>query len=249
MASSRVASRSYYQPLVDLATMRVQAVEALARWDHPERGQVAPAEFIPFAEESGLIVLLGKHLLGQACGQLKGWQDSLARPPRLAINVSAREVQRSDICGEVCRAAAKTRVAPSALEIEFTETAVLADPRRAAETAACLRQAGATVALDDFGTGYSSLTHLRQMPIDRVKIDRSFVGSCLEDRSASSILVAVTHLAHDLGMRVVAEGIETQEQLEFVKAVGCDVAQGYYLARPMPYQDCTDYLMSSTQVQ
>ena len=237
----------HYQPIIDLVTMRVQAVEALARWNHPERGLVCPAQFIPFAEESGLIVLLGKHLLGQACAHLKGWQGSLTVSPRLAINISAREVQRSDICGEVRRVAAKAGLAPSALEIEFTETAVLADPRRAAETAACLREAGVTVALDDFGTGYSSLTHLREMPIDRVKIDRSFVGSCLEDRSASAILVAVTHLAHDLGMEVVAEGIETQAQLEFVRAVGCDAAQGYYLARPMAYADCTSYLMSAMQ--
>ena len=237
----------HYQPIIDLVTMRVQAVEALARWNHPERGLVCPAQFIPFAEESGLIVLLGKHLLGQACAHLKGWQGSLTVSPRLAINISAREVQRSDICGEVRRAARRRTGASAWVEIEFTETAVLADPRRAAETAACLREAGVAVALDDFGTGYSSFTHLREMPIDRVKIDRSFVGSCLEDRSASAILVAVTHLAHDLGMEVVAEGIETQAQLEFVRAVGCDAAQGYYLARPMAYADCTSYLMSAMQ--
>jgi predicted signal transduction protein with EAL and GGDEF domain len=232
----------HYQPLVDLATMQVQAVEALARWQHPERGLVLPEEFIPFAEESGLIISLGRHLLAQACGQLRSWQRTLVSPPRLAINISAREVQRSDICGEVKEAAATAGLAPSALEIEFTETAVLADPGRAAEVARCLREAGATVALDDFGTGYSSLTHLRELPIDRVKIDRSFVGSCLEDRSASAILVAVTHLAHDLSMEVVAEGIETQAQLDFVKAVGCDAAQGYYLARPLSQTDCSEYL-------
>ena len=234
--------RLHYQPLVDLATMRVQAVEALARWQHPKRGLVAPVEFIPFAEESGLIISLGAHLLGQACGQLRSWQKTLASPPRLAINISAREVQRSDVCGEVRGAAAKAGLKLSALEIEFTETAVLADPGRAAETAACLHQAGATVALDDFGTGYSSLTHLRELPIDRVKIDRSFVESCLEDHSAAAILVAVTHLAHDLHMEVVAEGVETQAQLEFVREVGCDAAQGYYLARPLPLDDCTEYL-------
>ena len=199
--------------------MRVQAVEALARWQHPERGLVSPAEFIPFAEESGLIISLGRHLLAQALRSARRLaEDAWPHHPVWRINISAREVQRSDICGEVKRAAAKAGLAPSALEIEFTETAVLADPGRAAEVAACLREAGATVALDDFGTGYSSLTHLRELPIDRVKIDRSFVGSCLEDRSAAAILVAVTRLAHDLGMEVVAEGVETQAQLEFVKA-------------------------------
>jgi len=232
----------HYQPLLNLETMRVEAVEALARWQHPERGLLSPAEFIPFAEETGLIVSLGRHLRARACTHLRGWQQSLAAAPRLALNISAREVQRSDVCGEVTRAADKAGLATSSLEVEFTETAVLANPERAAGVAAGLRQAGATVALDDFGTGYSSLTHLRELPIDRLKIDRSFVGSCLEDRSASAILVAVTQLAHDLGMKVVAEGIETQAQLQFVREIGCDAAQGYHLARPLTYGDCTEYL-------
>ena len=235
----------HYQPLLNLKTMRVEAVEALARWQHPQRGLVSPAEFIPFAEETGLIVSLGRHLRAQACAHLKGWQQSLAAAPRLSLNISAREVQRSDVSGEVRRAAAEADVAPSSLEIEFTETAVLANPARAAEVAVGLRQAGATVALDDFGTGYSSLTYLRELPIDRLKIDRSFVGSCLEDHSAAAILVALTHLAHDLGMKVVAEGIETQEQLQFVKEAGCDAAQGYYLARPLTHEDCTEYLRAA----
>jgi len=113
--------------------------------------------------------------------------------------------------------------------------------------ATCLRDAGATVTLDDFGIGYSSLTHLRELPIDRVKIDRSFVASCLKDRSASAILVAVTHLAHDLGMEVVAEGVETEAQLDFVRAVGCDAAQGYHLARPLPHEDCTEFLLRAAE--
>jgi diguanylate cyclase (GGDEF)-like protein/PAS domain S-box-containing protein len=235
----------YYQPQVNLHTMRVQAVEALARWQHPERGLLAPAEFLAFAEESGLIVPLGHGLLEQACGQLKDWQRSLAAAPRLALNVSAREVQRSDVCGVVMRSAAAAGLEPSSLEIEFTETAVLANPARAAAVAAGLRAAGATVALDDFGTGFSSLTYLREMPIDRVKIDRSFVASCLEDHSAAAIVVGVTQLAHALGMEVVAEGVETQAQLEFVKAAGCDAAQGYYLARPLPYEECSEYLRTA----
>jgi len=235
----------HYQPLIDLESMRVQAVEALARWEHPERGLVSPAEFVPFAEESGLIVSLGRHLRARACADLKAWQTSLSSPPRMAINISAREVQRSDVCGEVERAAGAAGLEPACLEIEFTETAVLANPARAAEVAHCLREAGATVALDDFGTGYSSLTHLRQLPIDRVKIDRSFVASCLEDRSASAILVGATRLAHDLGVEVVAEGVETQEQLEFVRQAGCDAAQGYFLARPLSRDDCTTYLRAA----
>jgi diguanylate cyclase (GGDEF)-like protein/PAS domain S-box-containing protein len=232
----------HYQPLVHLATMRVQAVEALARWNHPERGLVPPFEFIPFAEESGLIVSLGQHLLAQSSAQLKGWHDSLAAPPRLAINVSAREFQRTDVCGDLERVAEGVGLEMAAFEVEITETVVLADPVRAAEVAACLRETGASVALDDFGTGYSSLTHLRDLPIERVKIDRSFVATCLTDRAAAAILVGVTHMAHELGKEVVAEGVETQVQLDFVRAAGCDSVQGYLLARPMPYDDCSEYL-------
>jgi len=237
----------HYQPQLNLQTMRVQAVESLARWNHPQRGLLCPVEFLPFAEESGLIVALGRGLLQQACGHLKAWQGSLPSAPRLALNVSAREVQRSDVCGEVKRAAAAAGLSPSCLEIEFTETAVLADPQRAAQVATGLRAAGVTVALDDFGTGYSSLTHLREVPIDCVKIDRSFVGNCLKDRSAAAILVAVTHLAHDLRMEVVAEGVETQAQLDFVRAVGCDAAQGFHLARPRPLAECSEYLLGATE--
>jgi diguanylate cyclase (GGDEF)-like protein len=237
----------HYQPQVRLSTMRVQAVEALVRWQHPQRGLLPPSEFIAFAEETALIVPLGQHLLAQACHQHKCWQERLEAAPRLAVNVSAREFQRSDVCETIRQTASAAGVLLSALEIEITETAVLADPGHAAEIAACLRAAGVSVALDDFGTGYSSLTHLRELPIDRVKVDRSFVSSCLEDRSSSAILVAVVRLAHDLGMEVVAEGVETAEQLAFLRSVGCDAAQGYFIARPMAYEACTDYLLQAPE--
>jgi diguanylate cyclase (GGDEF)-like protein len=233
----------HYQPQVELSTMRVQAVEALVRWQHPERGFLPPGEFIAFAEETALIVPLGRHLLAQACDHHQQWQQRLGVAPRLAVNVSAREFQRGDLVRQVKAATQAANVPVSALEFEITETAVLADPAHAADVARHLRAAGATISLDDFGTGYSSLTHLRELPIDRVKVDRSFVGSCLEDHSSSAILVAVVHLAHDLGMEVVAEGVETAEQLAFLRTVGCDAAQGYHLARPMPLDECTDYLL------
>jgi diguanylate cyclase (GGDEF)-like protein/PAS domain S-box-containing protein len=237
----------HYQPQIALATMTVQSVEALARWNHPKRGLVPPFEFIPFAEESGLIVSLGQYLLAQSSVHLKGWHGSLVAPPRLAVNVSAREFQRTDVCGDLTRVAERVGLSPSRFEVEITETAVLADPRHAAEVAGCLREVGASVALDDFGTGYSSLTHLRDLPIDRVKIDRSFVSRCLDDPSAAAILVAVTHLAHELGKKVVAEGAETRAQLDFVRAAGCDSVQGYYLARPMPYDECSEYLRKAAE--
>lgn len=206
-----------------------------------------PDEFIAFAEESAMIVPLGRHILECACVHQRDWHGKLESPPRLAINISAREFQRTDVCGQVREVAEAARIPTAALEIEITETAVLADPGHAAEVATCLREAGATVALDDFGTGYSSLTHLRELLIDRVKIDRSFVASCLKDRSAAAILVHVTHLAHELGMDVVAEGVETEAQLDFVRAVGCDAAQGYHLARPLPFDECTEYLLRTAE--
>lgn len=233
---------AYYQPQIELTTMTVQAVEALVRWQHPERGLLLPAEFIPFAEESALIVALGPCILACACRDLKRWIEELPTAPRLVINVSAREVLRADVCGAVVRAAAAEGLTPSSFEIEFTETAVLASPARAAEVAACLRETGATVALDDFGTGYSSLTHLCELPFDRVKIDRSFVRSCHADRSSAAIVGAVTHLVHDLDMQVVAEGVETKAQLDYVASVGCDAVQGYYLAPPLSQAGCSAYL-------
>ena len=228
----------HYQPQVDLSTMRIVGVEALARWQRPQRGLTAPEEFIPFAEETGFIVELGRGLFGQACAQLSTWADSLAVPPRIAFNVSAREFQRSEFCDEMLLAAARAGARHELLEVEITETAILADPVRAAAVSARLREAGVTVALDDFGTGFSSLTHLRELPIDRVKLDRSFVGHCLSDASAAVIIESVTMLAHRLGLQVVAEGVETAEELAFIRGAGCDIVQGYYFARPLPVGEC-----------
>jgi diguanylate cyclase (GGDEF)-like protein/PAS domain S-box-containing protein len=237
----------HYQPQVDLHSLRVQAMEALVRWQHPQRGLLPPSEFIAFAEETALIVPLGQHLFEQACRHHAGWRRLVDKAPRLAINISSREFQRSDVSRLADRAAKTAGIPLSAIEIEITETAVLADPAHAAEVAAGLRAVGATVALDDFGTGYSSLTHLRELPIDRVKVDRSFVASCLDDRSAAAILVGVTRIAHDLGIEVVAEGVETEAQLSFVRAVGCDAAQGYHLSRPLPHDQCSDYLLRAAE--
>jgi diguanylate cyclase (GGDEF)-like protein/PAS domain S-box-containing protein len=237
----------HYQPQLTLSTMRVQALEALVRWDHPERGLLPPAEFMQVAEETALIVPLGRDLMRRACGEHSDWHGHVTPAPRLAFNVSPREFQRGDLCDQVSQVAGAIGFPAELLEIEITETAVLADPQRAAQVLAGLREQGATIALDDFGTGYSSLTHLRDLPIDRIKIDRSFVGSCLSDRSAAAILVAVTHLAHDLGTEVVAEGVETQATLDFVRAVGCDAAQGYHLSMPLTAGDCSDYLLRAGQ--
>ena len=194
-----------------------------------ERGLTAPRGVHPVRRRDRIfIVELGRGLFGQACAQLSAWADSLAVPPRIAFNVSAREFQRSEFCDEMLLAAARAGARHELLEVEITETAILADPVRAAAVSARLREAGVTVALDDFGTGFSSLTHLRELPIDRVKLDRSFVGHCLSDASAAVIIESVTMLAHRLGLQVVAEGVETAEELAFIRGAGCDIVQGYY---------------------
>lgn len=236
----------FFQPQVGLETMRVQAMEALARWQHPERGLLPPSEFIGFAEEAGLAVPLGSCLFDSACRQLEGWRKDSPTPPRLAFNVSARGFLRTDLCGQVRHAGKVAGIPPSSLEFEITEMAVLANPDKAAQVASDLRAMGVTIALDDFGTGYSSLTHLCELPIDCVKIDRSFVARCVSDRSAAAIVASIARLAHDLGLRVIAEGVETEEQLDFVRAVGCDAAQGYLFAKALPSDKCRAYLRHGT---
>jgi hypothetical protein len=165
-------------------------------------------------------------------------------PARLAFNVSAREFQLGDACERILQTAAQAGVSTNRLEVDITETAILADPVRAAETARDLREAGVTASLDDFGTGYSSLTHLRELPIDRVKLDRSFVGRCLADPSSAAIIESVTMLAHRLGLEVVAEGVENEEELAFIRRAGCDIVQGYHFARPLPADECQGLLRS-----
>ena len=236
----------HYQPQIELASMRIVGLEALVRWQHPQRGLVPPFEFIPFAEESGLIEPLGSYVLREACTQMRAWHTGLDVQPRLAVNVSAREFQRTDVCAQVAAITGATGLAPEHLEIEITESAVLEDPARAAAVAERVREMGATIALDDFGTGYSSLTHLREFPIDRVKLDRSFIANCLNEPSAAAIIEAVTGLAHRLGLEVVAEGVENAKQLMFVKTAGCDIVQGYHFSPPLSADDSTEHLRKTT---
>jgi len=234
----------HYQPQIELARQRVVGLEALARWQHPERGLLAPVEFIPFAERSGLIESIGRQLVPRACAQLDAWRRKLDQAPRLALNVSPRELLGRGLVGTLSRTVEQLELAPAEIEIEITETAILADPGRAARVVARLREAGFTIALDDFGTGFSSLTHLREFPIDRVKLDRSFVSSCASDASAAAILESVTSLAHRLGLEVIGEGVETDEQLLLLQRIGCDIVQGYLLSKPLPAPECEAFLVA-----
>jgi EAL domain-containing protein (putative c-di-GMP-specific phosphodiesterase class I) len=236
----------YYQPQLTGAGQLV-AVEALVRWQNPTRGLLAPAEFIVFAEQTGLIESIGSLVLKAACAQVRDWQTRLGSAPRLAVNVSAREFQRTSLVEALRRAVDAHDLSPRQLEVEITETAILADPRRAARLVADLRAAGFSIALDDFGTGYSSLSHLRELAIDRVKIDRSFVSNCLVDASAGAIVSAVTRLAHSLGLEVVAEGVETKPQLAFLRKAGCDLLQGHLFARALPASDCEVFMLRHSE--
>ena len=224
----------HYQPIVELASGRLAGAEALVRWQHPEEGLLPPARFLPLAEQSGLVERLGRQVRRLAAAWLARARRRPRPLPRLSVNLAARETLQPDLCAELAGLVHEHGLPASLFELELTETAVLAAPEQARATMAALRGRGFSVALDDFGTGFSSLTHLRDLPIDRVKIDRSFVAAVREDATARAIVGAVVSLAHTLGLEVVAEGVETEAQADMLLAFGCDLAQGYLYSPPLP---------------
>jgi diguanylate cyclase (GGDEF)-like protein len=233
-ADARGELRLVYQPQVNFRTGKVLGFEALMRWDHPQLGPVAPATFIPIAEETGLISSLGAWALERACRDLVAWDRTGMGPLRIAVNVSPRQLQHDDLVGQVERVLAHTGLAPGRLELEFTETALLLEDEAIGDAIHRLRALGVGLALDDFGTGYSSLSHLRQYPIQRLKMDRSFVQGITGDRGDAAVARAIIGLARELRLAVVAEGVETAEQLALLGSFGCEEAQGFHLGRPMP---------------
>lgn len=222
----------HYQPQADARTGEIVGMEALVRWNRPEQGMVSPGDFIPLAEETGLIVPLGEWVLREACRQNKVWQDAGLLPVRVGVNISARQFRQQNMFEVVARILEETGLAPQYLELELTESLVMDDPEHVIETMMRLKGLGVQLALDDFGTGYSSLRYLKRFPIDRVKIDRSFVRDITEDADDAAIALTVISMGHSLGLKVIAEGVETASHLEFLRAHGCDEIQGYYLARP-----------------
>jgi diguanylate cyclase (GGDEF)-like protein len=224
--------RVYYQPQIDLAGPTLCGCEALVRWQHPTRGLVSPGDFIPLAEESGLILPLGEWLLGEACEQAARWSRQ-GVDLRMAVNLSPRQFQQRDLSAMVAQALVRSGLPAGRLELELTET-VIADPRMAAATLREISGLGVSLALDDFGTGYSSLSLLRGLPIDRLKIDRSFVDGLEDDPDSAAIARAVIELGRSLDLRVVGEGVENAAQLAFLRAQGCDEVQGYFFGRPVP---------------
>jgi len=228
----------HYQPQLDLAIGEVCAVEALVRWRHPERGLVLPNQFIPMAEETGLVLGIGEWVLGEACRQVAQWQrDGLvsgSAPLRVAVNISARQLQRPGLDGAVRRALAQSGLPAECLELEITESSVMLDPQHAQSVLQSLRELGVQLSIDDFGTGYSSLAYLKRLPLDRLKIDRSFIGGIPTDSDDAAIVETIIVMTHKLGLRVIAEGVETLEQRLQLVRQGCDEMQGFLLAHPVP---------------
>jgi len=224
----------HYQPKIDLGSGDIIGVEALIRWRHPERGLVSPADFIPIAEETGLIVPMGEWVLATACAQAKAWQLDWQANVSVAVNVSARQFRQHDLPATVQRVLADTGLPPQYLELELTESLLMQQTDVVVNALCAIRAMGVSLALDDFGTGFSSLTYLRRFPLNVLKIDRSFVSGVDSIEADAAITRAIIGMAHSLGLSVVAEGVETPAQLAFLQDQQCDVAQGYLLGRPMP---------------
>jgi EAL domain-containing protein (putative c-di-GMP-specific phosphodiesterase class I)/DNA-binding NarL/FixJ family response regulator len=231
----------HYQPLVDLATQRIVSVEALARWKHPEKGWISPGVFIPIAEQAGLILELGEVVLRAACNQVVRWRRH-APDLVVAVNVSAQQLRRQNIFEVVRGVLRETGLRPGGLELEITESALIENLDQHLPALRRLRADGVGVAIDDFGTGYSSLSYLQQLPVASLKIDRSFVQSVHENSVDASIVQAITVMAHTLKMHVVAEGVETTAQLNILRALGCDSAQGYLFAPALAPSECERFL-------
>jgi diguanylate cyclase (GGDEF)-like protein/PAS domain S-box-containing protein len=234
-ALERDELRLFYQPVVEIGATTAIGAEALLRWDHPEHGLMTPGRFIPVAEESGLIIPIGAWVLHEACRQLRVWQANRGGPHgAVEVNLSARQVDSPEIVSTVEQVLSTTGVRPSSLTLEITESALMNDAASASRVLRALKALGVTLAIDDFGTGYSSLSHLQRFPLDILKIDKSFVDELGAGRGGTEIVAAVIKLAHALGLQVIAEGVETEEQLHALQRLDCDFAQGYLFSRPMP---------------
>ncbi|MBV8162107.1 MAG: bifunctional diguanylate cyclase/phosphodiesterase, partial [Acidimicrobiia bacterium] len=231
-----------YQPIVSLVDDRVIGAEALVRWDVPGEARVSPTEFIPLAEETGLIVPLGQWVLDEACDQLRRWQDAGLDAGTLSVNLSARQLSAGSFAASVSDAIRRNRLRPGTVSFEITESVLMDDVELSIESLVGLKGLGVSLAVDDFGTGYSSLAYLKRLPLDTLKIDRAFVDGLGTDRNDSAIVAAVVAVARALGLSVTAEGVETDIQLEELRRLGCDRAQGYLFAKPLSAEDFARFI-------
>jgi diguanylate cyclase (GGDEF)-like protein len=232
----------FYQPKLDLRTQLITGVEALMRWRHPVLGMVSPAQFIPIAEETGLIEAMGRWALERACRDAQSWVRDGLPPLRMSVNLSVRQLGSPTLIDDIGAVLARTGLEPERLELEITESAMMRNPEQAAALLAQIRDIGVGLAIDDFGTGYSSLSYLKRFPLSVVKIDRSFVKDLPQDRDAQALASGILALAHGLRMKVVAEGVETGEQLAWLRQHGCDEIQGFLLCKPIPADEARDFI-------
>ncbi|HWV08056.1 MAG TPA: EAL domain-containing protein [Pseudomonas sp.] len=237
-----------YQPQVDYRDHRVVGVEALLRWQHPQHGFVPPDLFIPLAEQNGTIIAIGEWILDQTCRQLREWHDQGFNNLRMAVNLSTVQLHHAELSRVVNNLMQVYRLPPRSLELEVTETGLMEDISTAAQHLLSLRRSGALIAIDDFGTGYSSLSYLKSLPLDKIKIDKSFVQDLLEDEDDATIVRAIIQLGKSLGMQVIAEGVETAEQEAYIIAQGCHEGQGYFYSKPLPARELTLYLKQARRM-
>jgi EAL domain-containing protein (putative c-di-GMP-specific phosphodiesterase class I) len=232
----------HYQPMVDLATGAITGAEALLRWTHPERGPVSPAQFIPVAEDCGLILPIGAWVMREACRQARAWTDGGLPAVTIAVNVSAMQFRNPHFVEDMFAVLKETVLDPKYLELELTESALMKNAGFTASILQILRGRGIQVAVDDFGTGYSGLGYLHKFPLDALKIDQSFIRQISAAPQETAIVSAIIRMGQSLSLRVIAEGVETQEELDFLRNQQCNEAQGYYFSRPVPSQEFSELL-------
>ena len=249
MALERGEFMLYYQPKLNIVTNRITGMEALIRWRHPEQGFLSPAEFIPIAERSRLIVPIGAWALAEACRQVRAWQDARLPGIKVAVNLSAVQFREKDLVQMVEKTLVDTGLDSSFLEIEITEGVAMNNAVETIDVFDALAGLGVSLSIDDFGTGYSSLSYLKNFPVQRIKIDKAFVDDIGTDKNPGAIAKAITTLGHSFGMEITAEGVETESQLEFLQSLGCDEIQGYFFSRPLNAAECRTFIDDFDQTQ
>ncbi|HLO12524.1 MAG TPA: GGDEF domain-containing phosphodiesterase, partial [Pseudoneobacillus sp.] len=234
----------YYQPQFELATGKIVGIEALIRWQHPEHGLISPIEFISLAEETGLIVPMGKWILETACRQNKEWQDAGFAAVPIAVNISVRQLQDDNFVEVVTKTLSQIGLDPKYIELEITES-IMQNIEKSTVILNELKKHGVKISIDDFGTGYSSLSYLNHLPIDNIKIDKSFVDDIIKHSNQGAIVKTIIDMGHNLNFNVIAEGIETEEQVRFLKEHRCKVGQGYFYSRPLPPESIKEMLIKT----